>query len=150
MKRAHDIAELAYVAHQALAVVAAKGLESSDVPRLWLDATLRWAEGTDPDHAIGPYTAALHTLLLELADYPAEDGKATIPPHVTAMLYMANVCGELRLARRAWRAGRMMKFDRLFFFCALILTRFLGETEAAAKERVWRWYREAENGATVN
>lgn len=150
MKRAHDIAELAYVAHQALAVVAAKGLESSDVPRLWLDATLRWAEGTDPDHAIGPYTTALHTLILELADYPFGEEKATIPPHATAMLYMANVCGELRLARRAWRAGRMMKFDRLFFFCALILTRFLGETEAAAKERVWRWYREAENGATVN
>lgn len=118
---AGDRAEVAALARVALDVVdeiAARGLETTEVPRDWLGATLRWGRYEASDSEINPYSRALNRLRPWPDDY-------------TGLL--AIVCDHLRDVR----AGRCDNDRQLTLgSCAAALRHCAGEDALAAYRRV--------------
>lgn len=117
---AGDRAEVAALARVALDVVdelAARGLETTEVPRDWLGAMLRWGRREASDHEINAYSRALNRLR---------------PPDDSTRLLVA-VCAYLRAVRAGrWHDDRGATLGG----CAAALRHCAGEEALAAYRRV--------------
>lgn len=132
--RREDIAALCNLALRTLDVLATRGEETSDVPRLWLDATLRWARGAEGPRATVPYTRLLRALRGDLGGLLGHLG--VVPP---ALLSMCAVCEKIH-QERSRRDGHARPIP-ILYACGRILRDVTAEPEddAVARARVWFW-----------
>lgn len=113
------------VALATLDELARLGHENSDVPRLWLDATLRWAHGEAPTHEVIPYSRQLRAL-------SQEEGLDRV------LQWMIGICYELRevRARDTWHIQRA---DHVVVQCTNTLRFVTGEPPDPVRVRVAHW-----------
>lgn len=125
-----DIVGLCSVAMRTLDMLAEAGQESTDIVRLWLEATLRWARGKADDREVSPYTRALGKFVVRRPFRPtAEDGLGRL----------AVVCGMIRTERGRSEA-RIISILRM---CTSIRMDCTGDPHDAAAACVSRWFWEA-------
>lgn len=117
----------------ALDVLAARGLESSDVPRAWFAEMRRWARGEARPSQIAPRTRDLTALWIESGRHWAA--------RLNNPLYgMHHVATSVRRCRSAWRRGHVVDFDDALRRTADVLSVATGDPVPACQARVRAWF----------